>query len=102
MPRGGDDGFASEGTSGSSILNRRIERPARCVNVANPAGRGAEYPDLVGRLVRADTAEFLGPVRVRDVETAQVSIVARIRALEQAVSDERYARRRLLRDPARC
>jgi flagellar motor switch protein FliG len=28
--------------------------------------------------------EFLGPVRVRDVETAQVSIVTRIRALEEA------------------
>ncbi len=28
--------------------------------------------------------EFLGPVRVRDVETAQISIVSRIRALEEA------------------
>ena len=28
--------------------------------------------------------EFLGPVRVRDVESAQISIVARVRALEEA------------------
>jgi flagellar motor switch protein FliG len=28
--------------------------------------------------------EFLGPVRLRDVETAQLSIVARVRALEEA------------------
>jgi len=28
--------------------------------------------------------DFLGPVRVRDVETAQIGIVTRIRALEEA------------------
>lgn len=59
---------------------------ALALKTASPELKSKIMGAMSKRAVEAleEEMEFLGPVRVRDVETAQVAIVTRIRALEEA------------------